>query len=60
MPKVISPTYVTEGTEHNEHKLSLEDVVMEYVERYGLTEKARDYFRQQSEEDGNQLTGDHS
>tara|TARA_R100001086_G_scaffold186980_2_gene105117 strand:+ start:607 stop:789 length:183 start_codon:yes stop_codon:yes gene_type:complete len=60
MPKVISPTCVTEGTEHNEHKLSLEDVVMEYVERYGLTEKARDYFRQQSEEDGNQLTGDRS
>lgn len=41
-----------------EPKLSLEDVVMDYVERFGLTEKARDYFRQQSEEDGNQRTGD--
>lgn len=60
MPKVISPTCDIEGIEHNEHKLSLEDVVMEYVERYGLTERARDYFRQQSEEDGNQLTGDRS
>lgn len=60
MPQVISQTCKTKGTEHNEHKLSLEDVVVEYVERYGLTEKARDYFRQQSEEAGNQLTGNRS
>lgn len=58
MPQVISQTCKTKGTRRNGPKLSLEDVVMEYVERYGLTEKARDYFRQQSEEDGNQNTGD--